>query len=119
MNTLSEIFRESDRINEEPPYEFETLGALALAKPVAESTKFNWQESPSVDGTKKFWSSGEGVFQIEKELKEGIQYPFRLIMHVMTTRVVLLDRSILSPPPRKPPTGYGTLCFGLTLITLK
>jgi hypothetical protein len=87
MNTLTEIFLESDRMNKEPPYDFEKIGALALAKPVAESTKFDWQESPSLDGTKKFWSSGQGVFQIEKELKEGIQYPFRLIMHVMEDKI--------------------------------
>jgi hypothetical protein len=49
-------------MNEEPPYDFEKLGALALAKPVAESTKFDWQEAPSLDGTKKFWSSGQGNF---------------------------------------------------------
>jgi hypothetical protein len=70
-------------MNEESQYDFETLGALALAKPAAESTKFNWKESPALDGTKKIWSCEEGVFQIEEELKEGIQYPFRLIMQVM------------------------------------
>jgi hypothetical protein len=83
MNTLTEVILESERMNEESQYDFETLGALALAKPAAESTKFDWRESTCTDGTKKFWSSGEGIFQIEKELEEGIKYPFRLIMHVV------------------------------------
>jgi hypothetical protein len=83
MNTLTEVIPESEGMNEDSQYDFEAFGALALAKPAAESTKFNWLESPCADGTRKFWSSDEGIFQIEKELKEGIKYPFRLIMHVV------------------------------------
>ena len=83
MNTLTEVIPESEGMNEDSQYDFEAFGALALAKPAAESTKFNWLESPCADGTRKFWSSDEGIIQIEKELKEGIKYPFRLIMHVV------------------------------------
>jgi hypothetical protein len=78
MNTLTGIFPESGRMNEESQYDFETLGALALAKPAAESTKFNWQESPSVDGTKKFWSSDKGVFQSRRSLRRGYNIRFDL-----------------------------------------
>jgi hypothetical protein len=70
-------------MDEEPKkYHLEIFGAMALSKPVQGSTRFNWNESKSLDGKKRSWYSDEEVFQIEEDLEES-QYPFLLIMHVI------------------------------------